>query len=68
VAPQPNGDTREEPVGLEAVDAVYLTALVDNLSDMLLLDQGPAKRVGVSSAAGAARIAEPLFVEGETRR
>jgi 7,8-dihydropterin-6-yl-methyl-4-(beta-D-ribofuranosyl)aminobenzene 5'-phosphate synthase len=66
IAPRPIGDNIEEPVALEPVDAVYLTALVDNLSDMLLLDHGPAKRVGVMSAASAPRIAEPLFEEGET--
>ena len=55
-----------ERVALEPVDAVYLTTLVDNVSDMLLLDQGPAKRVGVLSAGKAPRIPEPLFEEGET--
>lgn len=55
-----------EQVSLEAVDAVRLTTLVDNVSDMLLLDQGPAKRVGVASAATAPRLPEPLFEEGET--
>jgi 7,8-dihydropterin-6-yl-methyl-4-(beta-D-ribofuranosyl)aminobenzene 5'-phosphate synthase len=55
-----------EPIGLEPVDAVYLTTLVDKLSDMLLLDQGPAKRAGVISAAHMARLPEPLFEQGET--
>jgi len=31
-------------VPLEPVDSVAVTTLVDNVSDMLLLDQGPAKR------------------------
>ena len=53
-------------MALEPVDAVRLTTLVDNVSDMLLLDQGPAKRFGVLSMAGLGRIAEPLFEEGET--
>jgi 7,8-dihydropterin-6-yl-methyl-4-(beta-D-ribofuranosyl)aminobenzene 5'-phosphate synthase len=59
-------DPAAEPVPLAPVDRVTLTTLVDNLSDMLLLDQGPAKRVGLLAMAGMARIAEPLFEQGET--
>jgi 7,8-dihydropterin-6-yl-methyl-4-(beta-D-ribofuranosyl)aminobenzene 5'-phosphate synthase len=59
-------DLEVEPITLEPVDAVHLTTLVDNLSDMLLLDQGPAKRVGVISAARMPRLPEPLFEQGET--
>jgi 7,8-dihydropterin-6-yl-methyl-4-(beta-D-ribofuranosyl)aminobenzene 5'-phosphate synthase len=66
VAPRPGDDLVAEPIRLEPVDALYLTTLVDNLSDMLLLDQGPAKRVGVLSASKAPRIPEPLFEQGET--
>jgi len=33
-----------ETIGLEPVDSVTVTSLVDNLTDMTLLDQGPAKR------------------------
>jgi hypothetical protein len=33
-------------VPLEPVDAVVVTMLIDNVSDMLPQDQGPAKRVG----------------------
>lgn len=37
------GETRA-PIPLAAVDAVTITMLCDNVSDMLLADQGPAKR------------------------
>jgi 7,8-dihydropterin-6-yl-methyl-4-(beta-D-ribofuranosyl)aminobenzene 5'-phosphate synthase len=66
VVPRRLGDARVEPVRLEPVDAITLTTLVDNLSDMLLLDEGPAKRVGLVSAASLPRIPEPLFEGGET--
>jgi 7,8-dihydropterin-6-yl-methyl-4-(beta-D-ribofuranosyl)aminobenzene 5'-phosphate synthase len=60
------GELAAEAVALEPVDRVVLTTLVDNLSDMLLLDQGPAKRFGVLSLATMGRIPEPLFEQGET--
>jgi 7,8-dihydropterin-6-yl-methyl-4-(beta-D-ribofuranosyl)aminobenzene 5'-phosphate synthase len=66
VTPRPLGDTDPEPVRLEPVDAVTLTSLVDNVCDMLLLDQGPARRVGVLSTSRMARIAQPFFERGET--
>lgn len=66
VTPHPVGEAAVEPVALEPVDRVRLTTLVDNLSDMLLLDQGPAKRFGVLSLARMARIPESLFEQGET--
>src|SRR5947208_7424968 len=55
-----------ESITLQPVDAVHLTTLVDNLSDMLLLDQGPAKRVGVTAAFHMPRLPEPLFEQGQT--
>jgi 7,8-dihydropterin-6-yl-methyl-4-(beta-D-ribofuranosyl)aminobenzene 5'-phosphate synthase len=66
VVPRPVGEVAAEAVALEPVDRVVLTTLVDNLSDMLLLDQGPAKRFGVLSLAAMGRIPEPLFEQGET--
>ena len=33
-----------EPIALEPVDALTITTLVDNLTDSLLADEGPAKR------------------------
>jgi 7,8-dihydropterin-6-yl-methyl-4-(beta-D-ribofuranosyl)aminobenzene 5'-phosphate synthase len=66
VAPRPIADVEPEPVHLEPVDAVAVTSLVDNVSDLLLLDQGPARRAGVLTMAHMPRIAEPLFEQGET--
>jgi 7,8-dihydropterin-6-yl-methyl-4-(beta-D-ribofuranosyl)aminobenzene 5'-phosphate synthase len=43
-----------------------LTTLVDNVSDMLLQDKGPAKRFGLLNMAGAPRIPQPFFESGET--
>ena len=33
-----------EPIALEPVDALTITTLVDNVTDSLLADEGPAKR------------------------
>lgn len=66
VAPRPIGDADPEKVHLEPVDAVTLTSLVDNVSDFLLLDQGPARRAGVFASAQAPRMKEPFFEQGET--
>jgi 7,8-dihydropterin-6-yl-methyl-4-(beta-D-ribofuranosyl)aminobenzene 5'-phosphate synthase len=33
-----------EPIALEPVDSVTVTTLVDNVTDILLVDEGPAKR------------------------
>ena len=49
-------------IPLEPVDAVRITSIVDNVSDMLLLDQGPAKRPSMSGS-GADRI-PAAFLEG----
>ena len=37
-------------VPLEPVDGVTITTLVDNAADMLLPDQGPAKRPGLGES------------------
>ncbi|HUZ51200.1 MAG TPA: MBL fold metallo-hydrolase [Streptosporangiaceae bacterium] len=39
------------PVPLEPVDSVELLSLMDNLTDVFMPDQGPAKRVGPAIAA-----------------
>jgi hypothetical protein len=49
VAPRPAAEPTAEPIAREPVDRVVPTTLVDNLSDMLLLDRGPAKRFGALS-------------------
>jgi 7,8-dihydropterin-6-yl-methyl-4-(beta-D-ribofuranosyl)aminobenzene 5'-phosphate synthase len=58
-------ETPMQAVPLEPVDAVAVTILIDNVSDMLLQDQGPAKRVG---DAGRPLPHRPLglFEEGQT--
>ena len=52
-------------IPLEPVDGVTITTLVDNAADMLLPDQGPAKRPGLG-AAGAPRLAAAFLEGGET--
>ena len=49
-----------EPIRLEPVDAVTITTLVDNVTDSLLSDQGPARR---PSMLGGPRI-PARFTEG----
>jgi 7,8-dihydropterin-6-yl-methyl-4-(beta-D-ribofuranosyl)aminobenzene 5'-phosphate synthase len=39
-----------ETIPLEPVDAITVTTLVDNVADLLLSDQGPAKRYGLAQA------------------
>jgi 7,8-dihydropterin-6-yl-methyl-4-(beta-D-ribofuranosyl)aminobenzene 5'-phosphate synthase len=38
-----------EPIALEAVDELTLTVLVDNVTDILLVDEGPARRHGIGA-------------------
>jgi 7,8-dihydropterin-6-yl-methyl-4-(beta-D-ribofuranosyl)aminobenzene 5'-phosphate synthase len=66
LSPHPLSDIDPEPLYLEPVDAVTFTSLVDNVSDLLLLDQGPARRAGILASAMAPRLAGPLFEQGET--
>ena len=40
--------TRTEPIALTPVDALTITTLVDNVTDVLLADTGPAKRAPFS--------------------
>jgi len=48
------------PIGLEPVDSVELTSLVDNVIDVFMPDQGPAKRIdpGVGPTRSVASMAE----------
>ena len=51
-----------EPIALEPVDALTVTTLVDNTTDLLLRDEGPARRAPMDSAlAGDALRAEHGF-------
>ncbi|HET6873217.1 MAG TPA: MBL fold metallo-hydrolase [Acidimicrobiales bacterium] len=54
-----------EPLALVPADAVSLVTLVDNSSDLLLPDQGPVKRAGLLSAAGAPHLAASVIEGGE---
>ncbi len=53
-------------VPLEPVDTVTITTLVDNVSDMLLQNEGPAKRVGVAGRGDAPRVPAAFIEGGET--
>ena len=53
------------PVPLEPVDSVHITTLVDNAGDMLLPDQGPAKRPALGDTT-APRLPAAFLEAGET--
>ena len=55
IRPEPSA-ALADPVTLAPVDAVTLTTLVDNSTDLLLVDQGPVHRYGLLSAATATRL------------
>ncbi len=52
-------------VSLEPVDSVTITTLVDNYFDLLLTDQGPAKRLGLPTTE-TPRVAAAAVEEGQT--
>jgi len=52
-----------EPITLEPVDRLTVTTLVDNVTDALLPDHGPAKRPGMTATP---RIPSPLSVGGQS--
>jgi 7,8-dihydropterin-6-yl-methyl-4-(beta-D-ribofuranosyl)aminobenzene 5'-phosphate synthase len=54
-----------DPVTLAPVDAITLTTLVDNTTDLLLTDQGPVHRHGLLAATSAPRLATNLLDTGE---
>jgi 7,8-dihydropterin-6-yl-methyl-4-(beta-D-ribofuranosyl)aminobenzene 5'-phosphate synthase len=47
-AVRPEGETAFE-IDLEPVDSVVVTTLMDNVTDNLMADQGPARRYGIGS-------------------
>lgn len=55
-----------EILNLEPVDAISISIVADNLSDMLLVNQGPARRVGVASGASPPTVDAPLLEGGRT--
>jgi 7,8-dihydropterin-6-yl-methyl-4-(beta-D-ribofuranosyl)aminobenzene 5'-phosphate synthase len=52
-----------EPIALQPVDALTVTMLVDNVTDSLLADQGPAKR---PSMAASPRMPARFLAGGDT--
>ena len=54
-----------ETIPLEPVDALTITTLVDNVSDLLLVDQGPARRPPLSLATAPVLPAQ-FLVGGRT--
>ena len=52
-----------DPIPLDPVDALSITTLVDNVTDSLLADEGPAKRPGMATAR---RVPAELIVGGQT--
>ena len=60
IRPEPSA-ALADPVTLAPVDAVTLTTLVDNSTDLLLVDQGPVHRYGLLSAATASRLATTVL-------
>lgn len=52
-----------EPIALDPVDSVTITVLVDNSTDILLVDEGPARRPRIGSEP---RVPAPLTDLGET--
>nr|MBA2601497.1 MBL fold metallo-hydrolase [Actinomycetota bacterium] len=52
-----------EAIALEPIDWITMTTLVDNVTDNLLPDQGPAKR---PSMAASPRMPAPLLMGGDT--
>jgi 7,8-dihydropterin-6-yl-methyl-4-(beta-D-ribofuranosyl)aminobenzene 5'-phosphate synthase len=51
-----------EPIPLEPVDALSVTVLVDNVTDMLLVDEGPARRPPIGAVP---RVPAPILDLGE---
>src|SRR5919107_2731841 len=54
--------TALEPIPREPVDALSVTVLVDNVTDILLVDQGPARRPAIGSGP---RLPAPVLDLGE---
>lgn len=53
-----------QSVPIEPVESVTVTTLMDNVSDLLLQDQGPAKRASITDAS-APRVAARFIEESE---
>src|SRR5512143_1112830 len=64
VLPEP-ADWHGEQVVLEPVDSVSVLTVCDNTVDMLLPDQGPARRLGMGAMGGAPKVAAPTLAGGQ---
>jgi 7,8-dihydropterin-6-yl-methyl-4-(beta-D-ribofuranosyl)aminobenzene 5'-phosphate synthase len=53
-------------ISLEPIDTVTITTLVDNVSDMLLQNEGPAKRVVLAGRGDTPRVPAAFIEGGET--
>ena len=56
--------TSSPAIPLEPVDSISITTLVDNYIDVLMLDQGPAKRMGLPTAS-TPTVASNVLEQGE---
>src|SRR3954464_16022076 len=51
-----------EPIRLEPVDELTVTTLVDNVTDILVVDEGPARRPTIGSGP---RVPASVLIDGE---
>jgi 7,8-dihydropterin-6-yl-methyl-4-(beta-D-ribofuranosyl)aminobenzene 5'-phosphate synthase len=60
-----DADWSGEVLTLEPVDEISVLTVCDNTIDVLLTDEGPARRLGPGSAAGAPTLDAPTLIEGK---
>ena len=60
-----DADWSGEVLNLEPVDEISVLTVCDNTIDVLLTDEGPARRLGPGSAAGAPTLDAPTLIEGK---
>lgn len=53
-------------IPLQPVDSLHITVIVDNVTDMLVLNQGPAKRVGLAAGGTPLRAPARFLETGQT--
>jgi 7,8-dihydropterin-6-yl-methyl-4-(beta-D-ribofuranosyl)aminobenzene 5'-phosphate synthase len=64
IRPEPDA-ALSDPVSLVAVDAVRLTTLVDNYTDLLMPDEGPVRRHSFAAVAAQPRLSAGLVQPAE---
>lgn len=57
--------TPSPPIALDPVDSITITTLVDNYIDVLMFDEGPAKRLGLPTGS-TPTVAAKVLEQGET--